>query len=78
MKIIAENNNKNISTINENVDDVVFDNEDNTDENDIITNTENTNDTANIDNADNNNTDIEEPPIGSDTELQESVVLDEQ
>ena len=36
------------------------------------------NDTANIDNADNNNTDIEEPPIGSDTELQESVVLDEQ
>ena len=74
----AENNDKNISTINENVDDVVSDNEDNTDENDIITNTENTNDTANIDNADNDNTDIEEPPIGSDTELQESIVLDEQ
>ena len=74
----AENNDKNVSTINENVDDVVSDNEDNTDENDIITNTENTNDTANIDNADNDNTDIEEPPIGSDTELQESIVLDEQ
>jgi len=74
----AENNDKNVSTINENVDDVVSDNEDNTDENDIITNIENTNDTANIDNADNDTTDIEEPPIGSDTELQESVVLDEQ